>query len=78
MNSYEATTWEIKFKLATVQENGKYYLRLALASAHQANLQVRIYKEKYAPFSSFLSTYNYLINIEKYSCILFTEKLNIP
>ncbi|KAH6788535.1 Rhamnogalacturonate lyase family protein [Perilla frutescens var. frutescens] len=42
VNSYEATTWQIKFKLAAVEPNGKYYLRLALASANQAELQVRI------------------------------------
>ncbi|XP_047976988.1 rhamnogalacturonate lyase-like [Salvia hispanica] len=41
-NSYKATTWQIKFKLEAVEPNGKYYLRLSLASAAQAELQVRI------------------------------------
>ncbi|XP_057773240.1 probable rhamnogalacturonate lyase B isoform X1 [Salvia miltiorrhiza] len=40
-NSYKATTWQIKFKLEAVEPNGKYYLRLAIASAAQAELQVR-------------------------------------
>ncbi|KAL1534266.1 rhamnogalacturonan endolyase [Salvia divinorum] len=41
-NSYKATTWQIKFKLEAVEPNGKYYLRLSIASANQAELQVRI------------------------------------
>ncbi|CAK9186564.1 unnamed protein product [Ilex paraguariensis] len=40
--TYQATTWQIKFKLENVNQTGKYTLRLALASAAQAELQVRI------------------------------------
>ncbi|KAK9067819.1 hypothetical protein SSX86_011930 [Deinandra increscens subsp. villosa] len=40
--TYEKTTWTIKFNLNNVNESETYVLRLALASAHQSNLQVRI------------------------------------
>ncbi|XP_047320374.1 rhamnogalacturonate lyase-like [Impatiens glandulifera] len=40
--SYNGTTWQIRFKLESVQETGNYTLRLALASAHVAKLEVRI------------------------------------
>ncbi|XP_047320375.1 rhamnogalacturonate lyase-like [Impatiens glandulifera] len=40
--SYNGTTWQIRFKLERVQETGNYTLRLALASAHGAKLEVRI------------------------------------
>lgn len=39
-NTYKATTWQIEFKLDTVESSGTYTLRLALASAAQAELQV--------------------------------------
>jgi len=39
--TYEATTWQIHFELETVYNNGNYTLRLALASATGAELQVR-------------------------------------
>lgn len=42
-NSYQATTWQIKFKLEDVKPSGTYYLRLALASAAQAELQVHLF-----------------------------------
>ncbi|KAK6130537.1 hypothetical protein DH2020_035718 [Rehmannia glutinosa] len=41
-NTYHATTWQIKFNLDAIEPNGTYTLRLALASAAQAELQVRI------------------------------------
>ncbi|XP_020548079.1 probable rhamnogalacturonate lyase B isoform X3 [Sesamum indicum] len=41
-NTYQATTWQIRFRLATIKPTGTYKLRLALASAAQAELQVRI------------------------------------
>ncbi|KAK6130747.1 hypothetical protein DH2020_035505 [Rehmannia glutinosa] len=40
--AYQATTWQIKFNLDAIEPNGTYTLRLALASAAQAELQVRI------------------------------------
>ncbi|KDP41510.1 hypothetical protein JCGZ_15917 [Jatropha curcas] len=41
-NTYEGTTWQIKFKQEAVDRSGIYKLRLALATANNANLQVRI------------------------------------
>ncbi|KAI3460079.1 hypothetical protein Pfo_016742 [Paulownia fortunei] len=41
-NTYQATTWQIKFKLDSIEPSGTYRLRLALASAAQAELQVQI------------------------------------
>ncbi|GKD38571.1 probable rhamnogalacturonate lyase B, partial [Tanacetum coccineum] len=38
-NTYEETTWTIKFKLKDVKINGSYKLRPALASAQVSNLQ---------------------------------------
>ncbi|XP_075088803.1 uncharacterized protein LOC107831685 [Nicotiana tabacum] len=40
--TYTGTTWQIKFKLDSVNRNETYSLRLALASVAQAELQVRI------------------------------------
>lgn len=40
-NSYEATTWQIKFKLDTVDQNATYKLRIALATANVAELEAR-------------------------------------
>ncbi|XP_059629775.1 probable rhamnogalacturonate lyase B [Cornus florida] len=40
--TYKGTTWQIKFKLGNVDQRGTYKLRLALACAHQSELQVRI------------------------------------
>ncbi|GAB4839481.1 hypothetical protein Ancab_029005 [Ancistrocladus abbreviatus] len=39
---YVGTTWQIKFELDNVITSGSYYLRLALASSCQSNLEVRI------------------------------------
>lgn len=39
-NTYKATTWQIIFQLKSVNTNGNYTLRLALASANDAELQV--------------------------------------
>ncbi|KAL6574163.1 hypothetical protein OROHE_001067 [Orobanche hederae] len=41
-NTYQGTTWQIKFVLDTVDQDGTYKLRLALASATLAELQVRV------------------------------------
>ncbi|KAK9983147.1 hypothetical protein SO802_032672 [Lithocarpus litseifolius] len=41
-NTYEGTTWQIKFKLDNVDESATYKLRVALATAHSSELQVRI------------------------------------
>ncbi|KZV28885.1 Rhamnogalacturonate lyase family protein [Dorcoceras hygrometricum] len=41
-NTYQGTTWQIKFVLDSVVKNGVYKLRVALASASLAELQVRI------------------------------------
>ncbi|CAJ2643127.1 unnamed protein product [Trifolium pratense] len=41
-NTYQGTTWQINFNLNHVNINGTYKLRLALASVHSADLQIRI------------------------------------
>ncbi|GMI82767.1 hypothetical protein like AT1G09910 [Hibiscus trionum] len=41
-NAYQGTTWQIKFELNNVDRNGIYKLRVALASATLAELQVRV------------------------------------
>ncbi|RRT47325.1 hypothetical protein B296_00053809 [Ensete ventricosum] len=41
-NSYQATTWQIKFQVDSVNQTGAYKLRVALASATLSELQVRI------------------------------------
>ncbi|WRX30295.1 Rhamnogalacturonate lyase - like 2 [Theobroma cacao] len=41
-DKYKGTAWQIKFKLDNVDQTGTYKLRLALATAHVAELQVRI------------------------------------
>ncbi|CAL0319286.1 unnamed protein product [Lupinus luteus] len=41
-NTYQATTWKINFNLDHVDTIGTYKLRVALASIHYADLQVRI------------------------------------
>ncbi|CAK9177745.1 unnamed protein product [Ilex paraguariensis] len=41
-NTYKSTTWQIKFKVENVKHTKIYKLRLALASAHRSELQVRI------------------------------------
>ncbi|KAL7617893.1 hypothetical protein Lser_V15G00032 [Lactuca serriola] len=40
--SYEGTTWQIKFKLQNIQQTATYTLRIALAGASLAELQVRV------------------------------------
>ncbi|KAK7275859.1 hypothetical protein RIF29_16985 [Crotalaria pallida] len=47
--SYRGTTWQIKFDLDEVKASGIYKLRLALASAHFAELQVRVNDQKQNP-----------------------------
>ncbi|KAK7282912.1 hypothetical protein RIF29_12030 [Crotalaria pallida] len=53
-NTYQGTTWQIKFNLDHVHTNGTYKLRVALASLHHADLQVRINNSEANPplFSS--------------------------
>ncbi|XP_021853082.2 probable rhamnogalacturonate lyase B isoform X2 [Spinacia oleracea] len=41
-NTYQGTTWQIKFQLDKLDPSGTYYLRIALASATSSELQVRI------------------------------------
>lgn len=43
-NTYKATTWQIKFKLEETMGGGSsvYKLRIALASANQAILEIRV------------------------------------
>ncbi|KAL8225464.1 hypothetical protein R6Q57_018021 [Mikania cordata] len=41
-NTYEGTTWQIKFKLENLQHTATYKLRIALAGASLAELQVRV------------------------------------
>ncbi|CAA3008583.1 probable rhamnogalacturonate lyase B isoform X1 [Olea europaea subsp. europaea] len=41
-NAYQGTTWQIKFELDSVDQSGKYTLRIALASANVSILEVRI------------------------------------
>ncbi|KAG9440129.1 hypothetical protein H6P81_020294 [Aristolochia fimbriata] len=45
-NKYEPTTWKIKFPLKDLNQTGNYTLRLAIASAHISELQVRFNDEK--------------------------------
>lgn len=55
-NSYQGTTWQIKFKLDSVQNSGSYKLRLALATANVAELQVSLFFLSFffvTPFISF-------------------------
>ncbi|XP_059645438.1 probable rhamnogalacturonate lyase B [Cornus florida] len=44
--TYVPTTWQILFDLENVIETGNYTLQLALASAHEAELQIRINDEE--------------------------------
>ncbi|KAK9994255.1 hypothetical protein SO802_023958 [Lithocarpus litseifolius] len=48
-DTYQGTTWQIKFKLDLVDTNGSYTLRLALATAHISELQVRVNDPKTSP-----------------------------
>ncbi|XP_035538697.1 probable rhamnogalacturonate lyase B [Juglans regia] len=53
-NTYQGTTWQIKFTLDNLDPNGNYKLRLALASSTLSELQVRVNDPKANPplFSS--------------------------
>ncbi|KAL6184532.1 hypothetical protein ACLB2K_045933 [Fragaria x ananassa] len=48
-NKYQGTTWQIKFKLDDVDQNGTYKLRVAIASATLSELQVRVNNPKANP-----------------------------
>ncbi|KAL1222518.1 hypothetical protein V5N11_018891 [Cardamine amara subsp. amara] len=41
-DTYQKTTWQIKFKLEKVQKNSTYKIRIALATANVAELQVEM------------------------------------
>ncbi|KAM3289660.1 putative rhamnogalacturonate lyase B isoform X1 [Capsicum chacoense] len=41
-NAYQSTTWQIKFNIDNMDQVGAYTLRVALAAANHAELQVRI------------------------------------
>lgn len=41
-NTYEGTTWQIKFELENINRSGTYKLQVALASATLAELQIRV------------------------------------
>ncbi|KAJ1689025.1 hypothetical protein LUZ63_013180 [Rhynchospora breviuscula] len=41
-NKYSTTTWQIKFNLTNIQQNSSYMLRIAIATAHMARLEVRV------------------------------------
>lgn len=41
-NTYQGTTWQIKFNLENVDRHGTYRLRVAIAAATLAELQVRV------------------------------------
>ncbi|XP_030542772.1 rhamnogalacturonate lyase-like [Rhodamnia argentea] len=41
-NTYNGTTWQIKFTIYSIDHTGTYKLQLALATAHISELQVRI------------------------------------
>ncbi|KAK7845267.1 rhamnogalacturonate lyase, partial [Quercus suber] len=43
-DTYQGTTWQIKFKLDLVDPSGSYTLRLALATAHISELQAWTFK----------------------------------
>ncbi|KAJ6685719.1 RHAMNOGALACTURONATE LYASE B-RELATED [Salix purpurea] len=47
--TFEGTTWQIKFELDDVDQSGAFKLRLALATANVAELQVRINDPKIDP-----------------------------
>ncbi|KAL4179886.1 hypothetical protein AMTRI_Chr13g89460 [Amborella trichopoda] len=47
--TYQATTWQIEFNLDNVNQDGTYKLRVALASAAMAELQVRFNDPKANP-----------------------------
>ncbi|KAH7524807.1 hypothetical protein FEM48_Zijuj06G0158300 [Ziziphus jujuba var. spinosa] len=53
-NTYQDTTWQIRFSLDAVEDSESYKLRIALATAHVSELQVRINDPKANPpdFSS--------------------------
>ncbi|WOG98916.1 hypothetical protein DCAR_0418262 [Daucus carota subsp. sativus] len=40
--TYKTSTWQIKFEVLNIERSKNYKLRLALASAHHSDLQVRI------------------------------------
>ncbi|XVE60634.1 hypothetical protein DITRI_Ditri05aG0143500 [Diplodiscus trichospermus] len=48
-DQYEGTTWQIRFNLDNVNQTGTYKLRVALATAYVAELQVRINNPKANP-----------------------------
>jgi hypothetical protein len=60
-NSYQGTTWQIKFKLDNVQNSGSYKLRLALATANVAELQVSFFSFFFFFFFFFCNSFHFLL-----------------
>ncbi|XP_052190282.1 uncharacterized protein LOC127799982 isoform X3 [Diospyros lotus] len=54
-NAYRGTTWQIKFELDNLDQTGTYKLRVAIASATVAELQVRVNDPKEANRALFSS-----------------------
>ncbi|XP_071722401.1 uncharacterized protein [Rutidosis leptorrhynchoides] len=51
-NTYEGTTWQIKFTTSTIDKNGTYTLMLSLATAHDSILEVYLNDPKAIPLYS--------------------------
>lgn len=58
--TFQGTTWQIKFKLDNVVRSGTYTLRLALASANAAELQVYNFITKSRSSLLFQFTLNFM------------------
>lgn len=65
-NTYQGTTWQIKFELDNVNQNSTYILRVAIASANLSELQVYLYSKLLIPFQ--IKIYNVLMN---YCCLIY-------
>ena len=55
---YQGTTWQIRFKLDSVHQGGTYKLRIAIASATLAEVQVHIWFQYITRIRSELHFYN--------------------
>lgn len=53
-NTYQPTTWQIKFNLDSVSPSSTYKFRVALASSALAELQVSYFRKKTLLFVSYL------------------------
>lgn len=61
-NTYNGSTWQIRFKLDNVDKNTTYKLRIALATAHVSELQVLLFSSTNY-LSTFLNTYADNLNV---------------